>query len=162
MSDCFGSGFRGVGGSIRSGRAHKPHTPRAGAPKNIRGELDKGMVFDDMREKKCVSNGWMGIWEVGHGRVSRGVLETEHGLQKTEKEREKVVVGPGSKECIAGYERNSCRESRLRWRGLVGRWEVEHSRVSRGVLQPEHGLQKREKERKNGGWTRIRRVQSWL
>ena len=46
------------------------------------------MVFDDMREKKCLSNGWMGIWEVGNGRVSRGMLETEHGLQKTEKERE--------------------------------------------------------------------------
>ena len=31
---------------------------------------------------------WERGWEVGHGRVSRGVLETEHGLQKTEKERE--------------------------------------------------------------------------
>ena len=38
------------------------------------------MVLDDMRVKKCLSKGWMGIWEVGHGRVSRasrGVLETE-------------------------------------------------------------------------------------
>ena len=68
------TGFRNAWGSIRSGRAHKLHTPRAGAQKNIRGELDKGMVFDDMREKKCLGNGRMGIWEVGHGRVSRWML----------------------------------------------------------------------------------------
>ena len=84
---CIGNDFRGVWGIIRSGRAHKLHTPRAGAQKNIRGELDKGMVFDDMREKKCQSSGWMGIWDVGYGRVSRGVLETEHGIKKTEKKR---------------------------------------------------------------------------
>ena len=88
LSGCFGNGFRGVWGSIRSGRANKSHTPRAGAQKNIRSELDEGMVFGDMREKKCISNGWMGIWEVGHGSVSRGMLETENALQKTEKERE--------------------------------------------------------------------------
>ena len=46
------------------------------------------MVFDDMRKKKCLSNGWMGIWELGHGRVSRGMLETENVFQKREKERE--------------------------------------------------------------------------
>ena len=72
----FENGFRGAWGSIGSGRAHKPHTPRAGAKKYIRGELDKGMVFGDMRETKFLSSGWMGIWEVGHGRVSRGVLQT--------------------------------------------------------------------------------------
>ena len=94
LSDCFGNDFRGVWGIIRSARAHKHHIPRAGAQKNIRGELDKGMVFDDMREKECLSNGWMGIWEEGHVRVGRGMLETEHRLQKKEKERE-IVVGPG-------------------------------------------------------------------
>ena len=47
------------------------------------------MVLDDMGERKCLSKGWMGIWEVGNGRVSRGVLEREHGLQKTAKERER-------------------------------------------------------------------------
>ena len=86
--------FRGVWGIIRPGRAQKPHTPRAGAQKNIRGELDRGMVLDDIREKKCLSNGWIGTWEEGHVRVGRGMLETEHRLQKKEKERE-IVVGPG-------------------------------------------------------------------
>ena len=47
------------------------------------------MVFDDMSEKKCLSNGWMGIWEVGHERVSRGMLETEHGLFERDIESEK-------------------------------------------------------------------------
>ena len=51
----------------------------------------------------------------------------------SQRKREKVVVGPGSKGCIAGYEKNSCRELRVRCRGLVGNWEVRHERVSRGV-----------------------------
>ena len=85
-SDCFGNGFRGVWGSIRSGRAHKLPTPRAGAKNNVRGELNKGIAFEDMKEEKFPRNGWMGIFEVGHGRVSsRGVRETGHGLWKTEK-----------------------------------------------------------------------------
>ena len=85
-SDCFGNGFRGVWGSIRSGRAHKLPTPRAGAKNNVRGELDKGIAFEDMKEEKFPRNGWMRIFEVGHGRVSsRGVLETGRGLWKTEK-----------------------------------------------------------------------------
>ena len=58
--------------------------------------------------------------------------------------REKVVVGPGSKEYIARYETSNCRELRVRWRGLVCRWQVGHGHVSRGVLQTENGLQKRE------------------
>ena len=43
-----------------------------------------------------------------HERVSRGVLETEHGLQEREKEREKVRVGPGLRECEIGYKPNNC------------------------------------------------------
>ena len=31
----------------------------------------------------------MGRWEVGHEGVSRVLLQTEHGLQKREKERER-------------------------------------------------------------------------
>ena len=31
----------------------------------------------------------MGRWEVGHARVSGGVLQTKHGLQKRRKERER-------------------------------------------------------------------------
>ena len=71
---------------------------------------------------------------------------------------EKVVIGPGSKEYIAGYETNRCGELRVRWRGLVDRWEAGHGRVSRGVLQSEHGLQKTEKERESDGWARIKIV----
>ena len=72
-------GFRGVWGSIRSDGPQKPHTsPTAPAPapkKHIRGELNTSMVFDALREK--------GV-DVPVGRV----LETEHGLQEREKERE--------------------------------------------------------------------------
>ena len=39
------------------------------------------------------------------------VLEIEHGLQKTEKEREKMAIGPGPKECGAGNETSNCGES---------------------------------------------------
>ena len=70
---------------------------------------------------------------------------------RRQRKREKVVVGPGSKECIAGYETHSCRKISVRWRGPVGRWQGGHVRVSRGVLQTEHGLQKREKESESGG-----------
>ena len=40
----------------------------------------------------------------------------------------------------------------------MGRWEVGHGRVSRRVLETEHGLQKIEKERESGGWTGIKKV----
>ena len=80
--------------------------------------------------------------------VSVGGCLKQSKVFRRQGKREKVVVGPGSKKCIAGYERNSCIELRVRWRGLVGRWKVGHERVSRGVLQTEHGLHKREKERK--------------
>ena len=53
---------------------------------------------------------------------------------RRERKREKVVVGPGSKGCIAGYETISRRELRVRRRGLVGsadgRWGIN---VSVGV-----------------------------
>ena len=55
----------------------------------------------------------MGRWKVGHERASEGVLQTEHGLHKREKEREKVAVGPGPRECKAGYETNNCGELRV-------------------------------------------------
>ena len=91
---------------------HKPHNSRAGAKKDIRGELNRKMVLDAIREKKRPGEGSMVRWQVGHRRVSR-VLETEHGLQKTEKERE-VMVGPGPREFQAGYEKISFGELRVR------------------------------------------------
>ena len=51
-----------------------------------------------------------------------------------QRKRVKVMVEPGSKECIAGYETNSCREMRVGLRRLVGIWEVGHRRVSRWML----------------------------
>ena len=53
-----------------------------------------------------------------HGRVSRGMLETEHYLQEREKEREKVRAGSGLREREAGYETNSCGDFRVKRRGL--------------------------------------------
>ena len=37
----------------------------------------------------------------------------------------------------------------------------EHKRVSRGVLETEHGRQEREKERESEGWVMIKRLRSW-
>ena len=63
-----------------------------------------------MNEEEFPRNGWMGIWGVGHGRVisSRGVLETGEVFGRQRK-RVKVMVGPGSRKCVAGYEKSSCR-----------------------------------------------------
>ena len=72
--------------------------------------------------------------------------------------REKVVVGPGSRGLKAGYETKLCGELRVvRWRWHVGIWG-KGINLSRGVLETEHGLQKIEKEREIGGWTRTTRV----
>ena len=64
-TDCFINGFRGVWGSIRSGRAHKLPTPRAGAQDNVRGELYKSMFlrkFKRRRTKRWLDGhmGWPG------------------------------------------------------------------------------------------------------
>ena len=90
-------------------------------------------------------------------------MSVEGGLKQSkvfrrQRKGEKVMVGPGSREYKAGYKTHNYRELRARWRGLVGRLEVGHERASRGVLQTEHGLRKREKERESGGWTRAKGV----
>ena len=51
--------------------------------------------------------------------VSRWEPQTVFGLYKTEKEREKMGVGPGLRECEAGYEKNIYGEVHVRWRGLL-------------------------------------------
>ena len=55
-------------------------------------------------------------------------------FQKTEK-REKVPVGPGSRECKAGHETNNCEELCVRWKGLcaLGKWGEEYERAEVGV-----------------------------
>ena len=82
----------------------------------------------------------MDRWEVGYKRVSRGVLEIEHGLHKREKKREKVAVGQGPRECKAGYETNNCGELRVRWRELFALGEgMQNMGVLMRVLQTELG-----------------------
>ena len=49
--------------------------------------------------------------------VSVGGCLKQNMVFGRQRKREKVIVGPGSNECIAGYETNSCRELRVRWRG---------------------------------------------
>ena len=44
----------------------------------------------------------------------------------------------------------------------MDRWEIGHERVSRGVFETKYGLQKREKERDSGGWTRTKRLLIWI
>ena len=51
--------------------------------------------------------------------VSRREPQTELGLYKTEKEREKVKFGLGLRDCEAGYETNNFGKLRVRWRGLL-------------------------------------------
>ena len=77
---------------------------------------------------------------------------------RRQRKREKMVVGPGSADCKAGYETNDCGELCARWRWLVGRWGVGGINVSREVFETEHGLQKMAKERESGGWTRNKGV----
>ena len=78
LSDCFGNWFPQRFGEHQTTQGtkapHKPHSPRARAKENIRGELNTSMVFDALREK------FMNV-SVG------GVLEIEQGLQEKESER---------------------------------------------------------------------------
>ena len=79
------------------------------------------------------------------------MLETEHGLQKTEKER-KVAVGPGYKRGSAGHETSNCGEMRVRWWGLcaLGKGAAEQERGEVGVVNRISPIQGGERKRKWG------------
>ena len=68
-----------------------------------------------------------------------------------ETKRDKVGVGPGLRECEAGYETNSCVELRVRWRGLYAleRGE-EHERAKVGTANRTWPLQDGEREKSEG------------
>ena len=57
--------------------------------------------------------------------------------------REKVMVGPGSREFKAGYDTKTCDELRIRWRELCALREWgQNMSVQRWVLQRELGRYK--------------------
>ena len=62
------------------------------------------MVFDALREKSM--------------HVPVGGCLNQKMASRRERKKAKVSVGPGLRECEAGYETNSCVELRVRWRGL--------------------------------------------
>ena len=111
MSGCRVVGWSDVGllwkwVSAASGEAldqagHKsptqaPQPPRPRQRKYIRGELNTSTAFGALRERGINAS-------VG------GVPETEHGLQPGERKKERIVcVGPGLRECEAGYETKNC------------------------------------------------------
>ena len=73
-------GFRSAWGSVRSGRARKPHTSLTTPALALKKYIYMGRV--KQRD---------GVWSLEreeHGRVIRGMLETELGLQEREKGRE--------------------------------------------------------------------------
>ena len=72
-------GFRSAEGGFRSGRAQKPHTSPP-TPASALKKIYKGRV-------KHRHVAWC-LEREEDGRVSRGVLETENGLQEREKVRE--------------------------------------------------------------------------
>ena len=79
----------------------------------------------------------------------RWVSSTELGRYKTEKER-KVSVGPGLRECEAGYQTNNYGELRVRWRGLLhSKGGTEHDRV-----KAQTGLGRYKTEREMGSQIR--------
>ena len=79
---------------------------------------------------------------------ARWVLQTEHGLQKTGKEKENDVW-PGPKKCKAGHEANNCGELRVKRRGPCAlKGDAEHERAKVGVSNRALSPEDRERERK--------------
>ena len=59
-----------------------------------------------------------------------------------------MAVVPGPRENKAGYVTNNFKELRVKRRGLERK---DYGRVSTGLLETEHGLQKTEKEGESNG-----------
>ena len=79
------------------------------------------MVFDALRERR-----------IG---VSVGGCLKQNMVSRRQRKREKLAVGPGSRECKAGHETNNCGELRVRWRGLCALGKGgQNMSVSRWVL----------------------------
>ena len=124
-------GFRSALGSIRPGRAQKPHTrPKtsAPAPKKIYTELYTSMALGALKERSMD----VSVWEcLKQNMVSRRQIK-----------REKMAVGPGPGKCKTGHKTSYCGELRVRWSRLCAfKGGAEHERV-KVVLQTEQGLQK--------------------
>ena len=81
LSDCriaLEMSFRSVWECFRSGRAQKLHTSSTTPARALK------KIYTGRVKRKH------GVWcleREEHGRVSRGVLETKHGLQEREKEK---------------------------------------------------------------------------
>ena len=73
------------------------------------------------------------------------------------KKREKVGVGPGLRECEAGYETNNYGELRVDREGYMHR-RGQNTSVPRLKPQTELGLYKTKKERESECWARIKGV----
>ena len=83
------------------------------------------MVFDAFREKSM--------------NVSVGGCLKQNMASRRERKREKVRVGPGLRECEAGYKTNNCRELRVSGEGYMHRrGGAEHERVK--VVFCKHNL----------------------
>ena len=87
----------------------------------------------------------MGRWEVGHSRVSRGVLETELGLQKREREWQ---LDQGQ-ECKAGYQTSSLGSCALDGELCALGEGAEYGRAKVGVVNKTRPIQDKEREMGN-------------
>ena len=62
---------------------------------------------------------WIKRGGTEHERATVGVGNRTWPIKDKERGRWNVWVGPGLRECNAGYETNNCGEFRVRWSGLL-------------------------------------------